>query len=139
VQELVEVSITPFVKDCDVECEEVCQTVYESECSTVQIVHQVDDDVANCRTMQERKCKDVTEGFKTVNKCDTWPVEKCSLEKKLVKKYTPQSSCQKVPKDMCSPRGCGVKEVNSVLFSPIFLMIILGCSSVPRQGKDCGS
>jgi len=110
VHEMVEVCITPFVKDCDIDGEEVCHTVYESECSTFQIVHQVEDDVANCKTVEERKCQDVTEGFKTVNKCDTWPVEKCTLEKKMVKKYTPQTSCQKVPKEMCSPKGCGVKE-----------------------------
>merc|ERR1740137_298101 len=110
VHEMVEVCITPFVKDCDIDGEEVCHTVYESECATFQIVHQVEDDVANCKTVEERKCQDVTEGFKTVNKCDTWPVEKCSLEKKMVKKYTPQTACQKVPKEMCSPKGCGVKE-----------------------------
>merc|ERR1711936_925827 len=108
--EVVEVCITPFVKDCEIEGEEVCQTVYESECSTVQIVHQVEDDVANCKTEEETKCEEVTEGFTTVEKCDTWPVEKCSLEKKLVKKYTPHTSCQKVPKEMCAPKDCGIKE-----------------------------
>ena len=112
---MVEVCITAFVKDCDIEGDEVCHTVYESECSTVQIVHQVEDDVANCRTVEERKCQDVTEGFETVNKCDTWPVEKCTLEKKLVEKYTPQTSCQKIPRESCAPKGCGITEVFTIL------------------------
>ena len=62
---------------------------------------------------EERRCQDVTEGFKTVNKCDTWPVEKCTLEKMKVQKLTPETSCKKVPKEMCSPKGCGIKEVNN--------------------------
>ena len=37
----VEICRTPVVKDCDIPGEQVCQTVYESECSTVQIVHEV--------------------------------------------------------------------------------------------------
>ena len=32
---------TPVVKDCDIPGETVCQTIYESECATVQIVHEV--------------------------------------------------------------------------------------------------
>ena len=117
---------TPFVPDCEAEGEEECRTVYESECITqqvgtrprcrcagagVQVVHQVEDDVANCKTEQEEKCMEVTEGFTTRQQCDTWPVERCKLEKKLVQKYTPKTACQKVPKEMCAPAGCGIKEV----------------------------
>ena len=40
-QEVVEVCTSSFIPDCDVEGEAVCQTVYTSECSTVQIVHEV--------------------------------------------------------------------------------------------------
>ena len=112
--EVVEVCTTPFVKDCDIVGEEVCQNMYESECSTAQIVHEVEDDVVNCKTIEEEKCEDVTEGFKTVNKCDTWPVERCLVEKKKVKKYTPHTSCRKVAKEVCIPKPCGVKEVLKV-------------------------
>jgi len=109
-QEVVEVCTSSFIPDCDVEGEPVCQTVYTSECSTVQIVHEVEDDIANCETVEEEKCEDVTDGFKTERKCDTWPKEKCTISNKKVKKYTPHTSCKKVPKEACSPRGCGVKE-----------------------------
>ena len=37
----VEICRTPLVKDCDIPGETVCQTIYESECATVQIVHEV--------------------------------------------------------------------------------------------------
>jgi len=109
-QELVEVCTSSFIPDCDVKGEPECKTMWSSECSTVQIIHEVEDDVANCETIEEEKCEDVTDGFSTQRKCDTWPKEKCTLEKKKVKKYTPQTSCRKVPKEACSPPGCGVKE-----------------------------
>lgn len=109
-QEVVQVCTSNFIPDCDVEGEQVCQTVWTSECSTVQIVHEVDDDIANCETIDEEKCEDVTDGYGTKRKCDTWPIEKCTISKQKVKKYTPQTSCKKVPKEACSPRGCGVKE-----------------------------
>lgn len=109
-QEVVEVCTSSFIPDCDVQGEAVCQTVYTSECSTVQIVHEVEDDIANCQTIEEEKCEDVTDGFRAQRKCDTWPREKCTLDKKKVKKYTPQTSCKKVPQEACAPAGCGVKE-----------------------------
>merc|ERR1712127_1029878 len=111
--EKVEVCTTPWVKDCEVQesgGSQVCQTIYQSECFTKQTVHQVEDDVAQCETIQEEKCEEVQEGFTTELKCDTWPREVCTLEKQQVKKYTPDTYCQKVPKEMCAPRGCGIVE-----------------------------
>ena len=37
----VEICRKPLVKDCDITGEEVCKTIYELECATVQIVHEV--------------------------------------------------------------------------------------------------
>jgi len=54
---------TPLVKDCDIDGEEICSTQYESECLTEQEVHQVTDDVPECRTVVEEKCEDDTSGF----------------------------------------------------------------------------
>jgi len=106
----VEICRTPLVKDCDIPGEEVCQTIYESSCATVQLVHEVEDDVTNCRTEQMKKCKEVTEGYTTREDCDEWPVQRCSIEKKKVKKYTPETKCHKEPKQMCAARGCGFSE-----------------------------
>jgi len=106
----VEICRTPLVKDCDIPGEEVCKTIYESECATVQIVHEVEDDVTNCRTEQMKKCKEVTEGYTTREDCDEWPVQKCSIEKKKVKKYTPETKCYKEPREHCAPRGCGFRN-----------------------------
>jgi len=48
--ETVQVCRTPLVKDCDVQGPEICRTEYESECWTKQEVHDVEDDVVECRT-----------------------------------------------------------------------------------------
>merc|ERR1719410_3124741 len=34
---------------------------------------------------------------------------KCNVSKKNVKKYTPQTKCEKVPVELCGPAGCGFK------------------------------
>ena len=60
--EEVEVCRANFEKDCDTPGPEECQTVYETECTTYQKVHDVEDDVANCVTVYEEKCEDVTIG-----------------------------------------------------------------------------
>ena len=52
----VNVCRTPLVKDCDQEGEEICTTEYESECVTEQHEHQVEDDVPECKTVQNRPC-----------------------------------------------------------------------------------
>merc|ERR1711962_1505357 len=46
---------TPLVKDCDVQGPEICRTEYESECWTKQEVHDVEDDVVECETIQDEK------------------------------------------------------------------------------------
>jgi predicted RNA binding protein with dsRBD fold (UPF0201 family) len=109
--ETVEICRTPLVKDCNTPSNEtVCQTVYETECSTKQKVHEVEDDVTNCETQQMTKCEDVTVGYVTKPECDQWPVEVCTLKKELVKKYTPETACYKEPRELCAPRGCGYRN-----------------------------
>ena len=72
---------------------------------------QVEDDVTNCQTILEQKCKEVTVGYTTKDECDEWPVEKCTVEKKMVKKVTPETGCHKEPVELCAPKGCGFTNV----------------------------
>merc|ERR1712033_8942 len=54
---------TPILLEGD--GEEVCQTVYESACTTRYAEHDVQDDTVECETIQEEKCEDVTQGYTT--------------------------------------------------------------------------
>ena len=73
----------------------------------------MEDDVTSCKTEQMVKCHDVTEGYVTRQECDEWPVQRCTIERKKVKKYTPETKCTKEPKEICAAEGCGFKDVSS--------------------------
>ena len=70
------------------------------------VLHEVEDDVVSCETVQEEKCEDVTQGYTTEKKCTTWPKQVCTSDKQIVKKYSPETECQKVPRELCGPSGC---------------------------------
>jgi len=114
--ETVQVCRTPLVKDCDIQGDEVCRTEYESECWTKQEEHDVEDDVVTCKTVQDEKCEDQSEGYTSFTKCSKWPREVCEVEKKSVKKYTPITGCTKEPREICAPSGCGFTEGPEVCY-----------------------
>ena len=45
-------------------------------------------------------------GYSTTPECTRWPVTKCTKKKEYVKKYSPQTECKKVPRELCGPSGC---------------------------------
>ena len=71
--------------------------------------HDVEDDVPECEETFEEKCEDVTQGYTTEQKCSKWPVNKCNLARKNVKKYSPETECKKVPYEVCGPSACPVE------------------------------
>merc|ERR1712079_136502 len=89
---------------------EVCQTVYESACTTRYEEHDVDEDSVTCETIQEEKCEDVTQGYTTEQKCTKWPVQKCKASAQKTKKYSPQTSCKKVPREVCGEGSVAVPQ-----------------------------
>ena len=51
----------------------------------------------------------IPQGYSTNEECTKWPITKCTLEKKMVKKYTPETNCKKVPFELCGPAACPVE------------------------------
>merc|ERR1711894_835204 len=92
---------TPILLEGD--GDEICKTVYESACTTRYEEHDVQDDTVECETIQEEKCEDVTQGYTTEQKCTKWPVQKCKTSAGKVKKYSPETECKKVPREVCGP------------------------------------
>jgi len=115
----VQICRNPLVTDCSVEGEPICRTEFESECYTHQHEHEVEDDVVDCQTVQETKCEDVTVGYTTEKKCKNWPRSECTVKKALVKKYSPVTSCKKVPRQLCAPAGCGFKEGAEICYDKV--------------------
>ena len=103
-QETVEFCHTPLV--CEGEGPVECKTVYESQCQTRYLEHDVEEDKVACDVIQEEKCEDVTQGYTTEQRCTKWPVQQCQSSKENVKKYSPETDCKKVPRQLCGPSGC---------------------------------
>ena len=53
------------------------------------------------------------------------------MEKQQVKKYTPDTSCTKIPKQLCAPESCNIVEVEiKQLMIVISKSLISGSSAV---------
>jgi len=100
----------PLVKDCEIEGEPVCRTEYQAECWTKQVVHEVEDDIAECKTVHQEMCRDEVVGYTSTKVCEDWPHEECEITKQKVTKHTPMTGCEKVPTELCAPAGCGFTE-----------------------------
>ena len=61
---------------------------------------QVEDDIVECETVVEEKCEEETAGYTSQTKCSNWPREVCTVSKKPVTKFTPQTECKKVRTSM---------------------------------------
>jgi len=140
--ETVRVCHNPLVRTCsdDVEGPEICNTYYETACETTYKTYEVEQDEPVCRMEIMTKCEDVkldlpedqaeprqgkqeggedttesNDNSVTVDqKCEEWPVQKCTLEKKLVKKVHPDTACRKVPKEVCAPNNCKMEAAEEV-------------------------
>jgi len=137
----------PLVKDCDRRGEEICRTEYESECWTKQEEHDVQDDVVECRTEVEERCKPNTSGYTTTTQCSKWPREVC---RSVLNEETCSTKKHAQPNLKYDPQG--VKEVGEEVHShhwlhkrasgdlrPCWLRLQEGSVGVLRQSSDCGS
>lgn len=110
-------------KSYEVEQDEpVCRMEIMKKCNDVTI--QLPEDAVNGRLGRQEDTDSATEAPEddgttqpqpnptntiTVDqKCEEWPVQKCTLEKRLVKKVHPETACNKIPKEVCAPNNCAL-------------------------------
>merc|ERR1712198_109932 len=72
-----------------------CKHSYSEKCHTTY--------TTDFEPHQEEECEDVTQGYTTEQKCTKWPVQKCKTSAGKVKKYSPETECKKVPREVCGP------------------------------------
>lgn len=123
---------------------DICNTYYETNCETTYKTYEIEQDEPVCVMELMQKCEDVniqvpeafraarqddedtssadaTEGGEggsntvTVDqRCEQWPVQKCTLEKKTVKKVHPDTACRKIPREVCVPNNCAMVAADEV-------------------------
>jgi hypothetical protein len=122
----------------DTQGPEICNTHYETSCETTYKTYEVEQDEPVCVMELMKKCDDVTiqlpedqrrngrqdddapeattdagttQAPNTITvdeKCEEWPVQKCTLEKRSVKKVHPETACRKIPREVCAPNNCAL-------------------------------
>jgi len=138
--EEVEICNEVLERNCDTPGPTVCETVFESECKTSYHVHEVEEDKPNCTIQMMEKCRDITVGYTTEQKCDKWPQQVCTLEKVISKNTTPDTKCQKIPRDVCGPGPCPLVKSSESSCHTVVETVIHDvpeekCDLIPR--KDC--
>lgn len=128
----------------DTQGPEICNTHYETNCETTYKTYEVEQDEPVCVMELMKKCDDVTidlpedarrlgrqddsstdapEDVGTTQppntitvdeKCEEWPVQKCTLEKRTVKKVHPETACRKIPREVCAPNNCALVKGEEV-------------------------
>eukprot|EP00096_Caligus_rogercresseyi_P012702 TRINITY_DN5412_c0_g1_i1.p1 TRINITY_DN5412_c0_g1~~TRINITY_DN5412_c0_g1_i1.p1 ORF type:complete len:443 (-),score=103.64 TRINITY_DN5412_c0_g1_i1:97-1425(-) len=121
--EKVDICHTPIVRECGNETlgPDICTTQYEDNCETKYKTYELEQDEPKCEMVEETRCRNVTvelfhiqeEGadptanpFAVREQCEQWPVQKCELDKTTVKKVHPETSCRKIPREVCVPNNC---------------------------------
>jgi len=53
-------------------------------------------------------------GVTIEQQCEEWPVQRCTLEKKTVKKIHPDTACRKIPREVCVPNNCAMVQGDEI-------------------------
>ena len=76
----------------------------------VYFAFQAQEDVPQCEIVEDKTCHETTVGYSTSDICTKVPRKVCSLTTQSVRKVTPDTTCTKIPIEMCGPKGCGYSE-----------------------------
>ena len=115
---------------------EVCRIAHTTVCETKNEVHEVMDDVANCKTIFESVCEDVRQGYVTKRECKKWPKVKCNKITQKVKKLSPISVCRSEPIEVCGPKGCELEPGEKVCVDEEQIISSLVCITITSTKNE---
>lgn len=95
---------------CGGEGPKVCRNIHTTVCETKLEIHNVNDDVVDCKTVIEEDCKDITQGYSTTRECKKWPKVECTKTNVPVTKTSPITECSTRPTEVCGPEGCILEQ-----------------------------
>merc|ERR1712038_630302 len=80
----------------------------------------------------ETNSGDSTEGANTIKvdeNCEEWPVQRCTLTKKTVRKVHPETECRKIPREVCVPNNCAMQQGEQVCRDEVRMQV----QNVPQE------
>ncbi|XP_059079016.1 uncharacterized protein LOC131877386 [Tigriopus californicus] len=69
------------------------------------------------------------QGITVDQRCEEWPVQKCTLEKKTVKKVHPDTQCRKIPREVCVPNNCALVQADEICRDEVRMQV----QNVPEE------
>jgi len=120
-----ETSCETRFKEHEVEQDEpVCEMVTERKCRDVQVPLSLPAEEeergvgVGSEARRQRQATGEEEEQQGVlslgQECEDWPVQRCTLEKKNVKKVNPETACRKIPREICAPSNCEFQPATKV-------------------------
>ena len=67
--------------------------------------------------------------FQVDESCEEWPVQKCELTKKTVRKVHPETECRKIPREVCVPNNCAMEQGDEVCRDEVRMQV----QNVPQE------
>lgn len=61
--------------------------------------------------------------------CEEWPVQKCELIKKTVRKVHPETECRKIPREVCVPNHCAMQQGDEICRDEVRMQV----QNVPQE------
>lgn len=61
--------------------------------------------------------------------CEEWPVQKCTLTKKTVRKVHPETECRKIPREVCVPNNCAMQQGEQICRDEVRMQV----QNVPQE------
>ena len=126
---------TASSSDCQKGHRRVCRTVYRSECGTKMQYRDMEEDHPLCNVEMTEDCK-----RKSADKtppgsspCRKVPVMRCRIEKRTVRKGQPETTCRRIPEEICQKEKCVPPAVPR---RKCFERVRMSRELVPRE--ECG-